>query len=486
MMAKIPYTSTDEYHSSQERHLLASRLKEARSAAQLTQEQLAGATYSKSYISAIERGKMTPSLPALGRLAERLGQPMSYFLGESDIDLSALAESGTGPGTALDRERIERKARLGLMLDEAVGLLRQHDPVAALEKLGATETVEALSVLQRPRWYLLQGWAWFLKGAPHRAITLLEQGMQLVERLRAQAPRAQHGELTELAEQLRCFLGLAYSGVGQIEVALVHHRRGLAAVQQGLIGTPELALRIALALAQDLLRLDQCLEASKVCEDTIKQADEAEGLVPQGVGFWQRGLAAHDCGDLPQALANMQKALVAFGVQENMRLAALLRVLFGQVLLSLSQYEAAEANLRHSLEEALRIGDATTQGLALCTFASLLAAKGEHDQAISLAHQGLAVVQASHDSHTEGHLHLALAIAYEARSADTEAEAELEQAISSFAQAGAGVSLEQAQMRKAQFLATRRRFEEAYTLLVAAVPSQRELAAVPRSICNAL
>src|SRR5215472_18624458 len=72
---------------------IADRVRSARIAANKTQQQLAGDTYSKSYISAVERGKMTPSVQALGILAERLGLPMSFFLGESEADLGALAET---------------------------------------------------------------------------------------------------------------------------------------------------------------------------------------------------------------------------------------------------------------------------------------------------------------------------------------------------------------------------------------------------------
>ncbi|HEU5200393.1 MAG TPA: helix-turn-helix transcriptional regulator, partial [Ktedonobacterales bacterium] len=63
---------------------LAERLRAARLAANKTQQELAGDRYSKAYISAIECGKMTPSVQALGLLAERLGLPASYFLGEGE------------------------------------------------------------------------------------------------------------------------------------------------------------------------------------------------------------------------------------------------------------------------------------------------------------------------------------------------------------------------------------------------------------------
>ncbi|HEY7355345.1 MAG TPA: helix-turn-helix transcriptional regulator [Ktedonobacterales bacterium] len=65
---------------------IGARVRQARLAAHQTQQQLAGEAYSKSYLSAVERDKMIPSFQALGFLAQRLGLPVSYFLGEDAIE----------------------------------------------------------------------------------------------------------------------------------------------------------------------------------------------------------------------------------------------------------------------------------------------------------------------------------------------------------------------------------------------------------------
>src|SRR5690242_6580280 len=93
---------------------IADRVRSARIAANKTQQQLAGDTYSKSYISAVERGKMTPSVQALGVLAGRLALPVSFFLGESDADLSVLAESSASLRTTPERERLVREEAVTL------------------------------------------------------------------------------------------------------------------------------------------------------------------------------------------------------------------------------------------------------------------------------------------------------------------------------------------------------------------------------------
>src|SRR5579885_3331788 len=56
---------------------IGARVRMARLAAHQTQQQLAGEAYSKSYLSAVERGKMIPSFQALNFLAQRLGLPVS-------------------------------------------------------------------------------------------------------------------------------------------------------------------------------------------------------------------------------------------------------------------------------------------------------------------------------------------------------------------------------------------------------------------------
>src|SRR5690242_10607450 len=51
---------------------LGQRLRQARLARNLTQGELAASQYSVSYISAVERGQIRPSLGALEKLAQRL------------------------------------------------------------------------------------------------------------------------------------------------------------------------------------------------------------------------------------------------------------------------------------------------------------------------------------------------------------------------------------------------------------------------------
>lgn len=93
---------------------LAERLRAARRAAGETQQEVAGERFSKSYLSAIERGKMTPSVHALEFLAGRLKVPLAYLLGETELDLSP-----SPPPSPHEEAQARKEAAAQLLLDEA-------------------------------------------------------------------------------------------------------------------------------------------------------------------------------------------------------------------------------------------------------------------------------------------------------------------------------------------------------------------------------
>ncbi len=108
------------------RQIIGDCVRAARMAANMTQQELAGQDFSKSYISAVERGKMTPSLQALGILAERLGVTISYILGEEANKLYLEAPevpAGIDEHSAMlsEAERLLREGRY----EEAITLFAQ-------------------------------------------------------------------------------------------------------------------------------------------------------------------------------------------------------------------------------------------------------------------------------------------------------------------------------------------------------------------------
>jgi len=151
------------------RQTLGERLRDARYAAHLTQEGLAGKTFSKSYISAVERGKMTPSISALRLLADRLGVTLAYLLGEQELE---------SPG---DQEQPPGIDEFAQRLDEAEQLLRGKDTAAALERLGSQETAAAFGIANQARWHWLYGWTLLQQGHGQAMEAVVARGLQAAQ-----------------------------------------------------------------------------------------------------------------------------------------------------------------------------------------------------------------------------------------------------------------------------------------------------------------
>ncbi|NWJ48021.1 MAG: helix-turn-helix domain-containing protein [Chloroflexi bacterium] len=165
------------------------RIKEARRTLQMTQEDLSKDILSKSYVSAVELGKMQPSIKALGLLAERLGLPVSFFLdtnhtvknkATADLQFARLRFILSNPLTICDesyaiiindlkREELKDTEKAELLYLEGRFLLSHNQLVAATkcfeeslefwEKIGETEWVarllfnQALLFIQQNNWH---------------------------------------------------------------------------------------------------------------------------------------------------------------------------------------------------------------------------------------------------------------------------------------------------------------------------------------------
>ncbi len=124
----------------------------------LTQTELGGARYSKSYVSAVERSKITPSSEALRFFAERLNQPEDYFITLSQqaehIRQLAVLHGSNSLGIASQALQDEELTFLDIMLDSA-----DHYHFEALHELPVlpAEVIAALPQVKQARYYFLTG-----------------------------------------------------------------------------------------------------------------------------------------------------------------------------------------------------------------------------------------------------------------------------------------------------------------------------------------
>ena len=441
---------------------IAERLRAARVAAKKTQQELAGDDFSKSYISAIERGKMTPSIQALGLLSERLGVPIAYFLGESDVELSTLAQ-GLLQGSNLQLQKQIREETVLLTLLEAEGWLRQHHPDKAILPLQNSDGPPPdLPELERPRWYWLIGWTLLQLDRLQEATHIFNDGLVQIQLLLLKTPIADQPVLQELAVRINWALGICYSLSGQPNRALDYHLLGLAAIKEHVVTDPEVQMLIYEALGRDYLALRQPDEAKQVYEEASQILQPSEELQPPARHSWELALACKGRDQVRLGQRHMQKALALFSLLENPIQSAEVQILLGRALLEARQYQKAEYTFRQALASAEQSGDIQTCAAALSGLSRLHLATGNPSQAMRMAQEGVHLAEQRGNQAMKAQLFLLLAAAYEAQKQIEQAEQAFQEALSVLKQTTDVALLAQAHECYGIFLERQQRFQEAF------------------------
>ena len=138
--------------------MLGKRIKEARETRGLTQAELAEGKVSRSYIGAVERGQVRPTVENLQFIARRLGKPFSFFLPD---EIEVLVEK-------LKCMLAQVKACLAIEdADEAQALYQEcvtlYDPILCPEVMGTYHEVSA--ELERRKGTLLNAVASYMRAA---------------------------------------------------------------------------------------------------------------------------------------------------------------------------------------------------------------------------------------------------------------------------------------------------------------------------------
>lgn len=144
---------------------VGAKLRAARQAKKMTQGQLAQPDFSVSYISAIERGQIHPSLRALEILAVRLGLSSTELLPKSGEQ----NESAKGPSP-------EEIADLALL--EAQVAIQQGESTVAIERLEKLTSKMLTHRQQVQRGYVL-GMAYAALQQFQEAEAMLSQAVEL-------------------------------------------------------------------------------------------------------------------------------------------------------------------------------------------------------------------------------------------------------------------------------------------------------------------
>lgn len=454
---------------------LATRLRTARLAAGLTQQQLVGTQFSKGYISAIERGRMIPSLEALALLAERLRVTRAYLLGEGEADLASLKHERQLPGLLPDAPSPQDKAASEYLLARAEALLSDGDWDEAMLILGRGDAPPGgLFGLDLLAWHWMTGWALCQAQRSNDAFPLLQEGLQLAERLRIQLHPSQQARLAEEVVRLHHFLGMAFCTLGKTALAYDYHTRCREAILAGTVRDYGLKVLIYNGLGRDALVLGRFDESIAAYKEAIHLADYQDNPRQRGQALWGLGLAYQKNGDLQGAKASYLAAIAALEERNNLRLVAKVRNLLGHVLVHLGEMKAAERQFRLSLDVVRPLQDMLTWGYILGNLVELYLMQGKWEEASEAAHVGLRVVGQSRDIRNEGQLHLQLSAVYEAQQDQAATEQAFKKALALFEAIANRDLLVETHIRYANFLKDQGRFQEAYEQIRLGSPMRQD------------
>lgn len=178
--------------------MIGDKIRDLRKKKHLTQEQLAGHELTKSYVSQVELGRIRPSRKALEVIAERLGKPYGYFLGNDDdlrtIDVLMKAAEALTLSGRLDEAMVGLKEaqllaeRLGrddvlAQIETARGqvLVTRQDYPEAIKNLNSA--FQRLSVeddaVQIVKTAIALGHALYLAGLFHEAVVYFQRGIEV-------------------------------------------------------------------------------------------------------------------------------------------------------------------------------------------------------------------------------------------------------------------------------------------------------------------
>src|SRR6266480_2375441 len=216
---------------------VGTNIREVRTKLGMTQAQLAAPEFSISYISAIERGKIRPSLKALSILARRLDVPLTFLLEGSPAGAAEARSVGysladSGPDQRIDVDLLQANVLIQQGLyKEAIQLL---DPIQP----------ERITTDQVCRLYLLRGEIHLGSREYQEAVVDLRAAVSQGEAL---------GD-SEYTERARNLLGKAYFLLYNYTLALENHLRCNTVIENGQINDPIFSLEVYNNLANDYFR----------------------------------------------------------------------------------------------------------------------------------------------------------------------------------------------------------------------------------------
>ncbi|HEV2404745.1 MAG TPA: helix-turn-helix transcriptional regulator, partial [Ktedonobacterales bacterium] len=352
---------------------LGQRLRRARLARNLTQGEVARNQFSVSYVSAVERGQIRPSLGALEKLADRLQVPVTDLLGSGSLDKLGITYGESREANAERfREEIDQRLR------EAQILLHQGNAAAALELLRRASN-QQLSTRES---LMIQ----LTTAACHVAMGNGDDARRVASDALSQAERI--GD-RDTSERLRNALGDAYALLRNYQMALEQYRACLNAIGQGYVQDPAFRVVVLFNIGTQYGRLDDHENAVEFLRQATQSARDVVNPERLGAAYWSLSSSLSARGDNTVARLYAARSLGAYEEARNRRLVGQVYTRLGREFAQAGQVDDALAELQAAYQIAAGQQDARGVAETQRSLAAVYLAEGRFDDAARAAADAL-------------------------------------------------------------------------------------------------
>ena len=368
-------------------------IREVRTRLGQTQAQLAAPEFSISYISAIERGKIRPSLRALSVLAKRLDVPLTFLLEGSPEGVKEAQAVGYSPADSGPDQKVD------VDLLQASVLIQQQEYEQASELLLPVQA-DRITIDQAYRLF-------FLRGQVHLG---RQEYQEAVVDLRAAVTQGEGLNDIEYIERARNLLGKAYFQLYNYTLAMENHLRCYSTIENGQILDPVFTLDVYNNLANDYFRHGDLERAISFYQRALLIL---EGMSHDARSFAQKymeiGQSYKALGKLNVAREYMMRSLAIYEMYDEQRLEGLSHQRLGKALERQNDLEGAEKEYRVAIEIEQNLEDAVASSICHTSLAELLLRNNRLDEAEQEARQALKFARDGQDAQAQGQALIALA-----------------------------------------------------------------------------